>query len=272
MRRVLLLFLPLLSWACAGGKQLDLSALASASDKIVWDAGQKAVEVKDWESARQYFRRIIDGFPQSEYQPAARLALGDTYFKEGGAGNYVLAVAAYREFLTLYPSHPRASEAQFQAAEAYFRQKNSPGRDQTPTLQALEEYQRLLDVYPESPQVEVARERIRECRQGLARHEFQVGYFYQRTRKAWRAAGGRYESILREYPDYERLDEVLFRLSECLTAMARGGEALPHLDRLLKEFPQSRFAGDAQKLAGDLTNLLAPAAPEGVPPVPPPRP
>ena len=124
---------------------------------------------KDWESARQYFRRLIDAFPQSEHQPDARIALADSYFEEGGTGNYVLAVSSYREFLTLYPQHPKSDYAQFRAAESYFKQKNTPDRDQTATEQALEEYQRLLDVYPQSTCVEPARERIRECRQTLAR-------------------------------------------------------------------------------------------------------
>ena len=50
----------------------------------------------------------------------ARLGLGETHFKEGGAGNLVLAISEYREFLTLYPSHPRSDYAQFQTAEAYY--------------------------------------------------------------------------------------------------------------------------------------------------------
>jgi len=38
--------------ACAS-HQLDLEALSSASDQVVWEAGEKAVAKKDWESARQ---------------------------------------------------------------------------------------------------------------------------------------------------------------------------------------------------------------------------
>ncbi len=135
-----------------------METLASASDDIVWEAGQKATSKKDWESARQYYRRLIDAFPQSPHQPGARIALADSYFEEGGTGNYVLAVSSYREFLTLYPQHARSDYAQFRAAESYFKQKNSPDRDQTSTGQALEEYERLLDVYPQSPLVEETRD------------------------------------------------------------------------------------------------------------------
>ena len=77
--------------------------------------------------------------------------------------------------------------------------------------------------------MEPAREKIRQCRQALARADFQVGYFYQKTRKSWRSAIGRYETIVTEYPDYERFDEVLFRLAQCLAFSGRYAEARPPL-------------------------------------------
>jgi outer membrane protein assembly factor BamD len=255
--------------AC-GGHQIDLEALSSPSDEVVWAAGKKAVEKKDWTSARQYFRRLIDAFPQSEHQPEARIAVADSYFQEGGTGNYVLAVSAYREFLTLYPQYPRSDYAQFQAAESYFKQMNSPDRDQTATEQALEEYQRLLDVYPQSSWVEKARERVHECRQTIARAHHLVGYFYQKTRKSWRSAIGRYETIVTDYPDYERLDEVLFRLAECLGYAGRYAEARPRLARLQSDFPQSPFAADAKKLEATFPPPGVPAsAPSAAAPGPP---
>jgi outer membrane assembly lipoprotein YfiO len=256
--------------ACAG-HQLDLQALSSASDQVVWEAAEKAMSKKDWTSARQYFRRIIDAFPQSEHQPDARIALADSYFEEGGTGNYVLAVSSYREFLTLYPQHPKSDYAQFRAAEAYFKQKNTPDRDQTATDQALEEYQRLLDIYPQSAWVEPAREKIRECRQTLARSNFQVGFFYQKTRKSWRSAIGRYETIVSEYPDFEKFDEVLFRLSQCLAFAGRYAEARPHLGRLQTEFPQSPFVEEAKKLEATFPAAGVPAVTAPAPAGPPPQ-
>jgi len=256
--------------ACAG-HQIDLQALSSASDQIVWEAGEKAVAKKDWASARQYFRRLIDAFPQSEHQPDARIALADSYFEEGGTGNYVLAVSSYREFLTLYPQHPKSDYAQFRAAESYFKQKNTPDRDQTATDQALEEYQRLLDVYPQSTFVEPTREKIRECRQTLARSNFQVGYFYQKTRKSWRSAIGRYETIVSEYPDFEKFDEVLFRLSQCLAYSGRYAEARPPIGRLQAEFPQSPFVEEAKKLEATFPAPGVPAVTAPAPAGPPPQ-
>lgn len=249
----------LLAAGC-GGKSVDLSVLSSPNDRIIWDAGQKAYKTRDWAAARQYFKRIVDAFPQSEYQPGARLGVADAYFEEGGTANYVLAASAYHEFLTLYPQHPRSDYAQYQAAESYFRQRNSPDRDQTQTQKALEEYHKLLDIYPQSTLVEKTRDRIKECRQTLARSNYLVGFFYERGRQAWRAAIGRYEAVLNDYPDYDRLDEVLYHYADCLAASGRYAEALPQLARLEKEFPQSPYVGDIPKLRASFPPIATPVA------------
>ena len=260
VRRPLFLF-ALAAMGCAHGGDVDVSTLASSSDQILWEAGEKAAQKKNWESARQIFKRIVDGFAQSEYGPAARLALGDSYFNEAGTANFILAIGAYRDFLTLYPSHPKSDYAQFQLAECHFRQKNGADRDQSETDKALGEFQRLLDIYPQSSFVEQARTRIVDCRQSLARAEFLAGFFYQRARQACRAAVSRYETILSEYPDYREVDEVLYRLGQSLAACNRAAEALPHLARLLEEYKASRFSGEAKKLYDRLSSSVPAPAP-----------
>ena len=46
--------------AACGHKAIDVGALSSASDQVVWDAAQKAIERREWDNARQYLKRIVD--------------------------------------------------------------------------------------------------------------------------------------------------------------------------------------------------------------------
>lgn len=248
MRRVLLLAGVLAMAGCAREKEVDLAAFSGRSDRLVWDAGQQALKKKDWLTAREHFRRIVDGFPNSEYAAQARIALGDTYFREGGTANLILAISEYRQFLTLFPSHPQSDYAQYQVAEGFFKQRNGPDRDQTPAKDALLEYERLVQLHPGSKYIEPARARIGECRFSLARAEYLVGFFYQRTRQSCRSAIPRYETVVTDYPEYPHLDEVLYRLTECLVVSGRKAEAAPHVQRLVEKYPNSRFTGEAKRV------------------------
>ena len=49
----------LLVFASCGHGQPDIATLTSNSDQVIWEAGQKALQKHDWESARQHFKRII---------------------------------------------------------------------------------------------------------------------------------------------------------------------------------------------------------------------
>ncbi len=60
---------------------------------------------------------------------------------------------------------------------------------------------------------------------------------------------------------------MLFRISQCLAAAGRYAEALPHLGRLERDFPKSRFVAAAQKLrstfpAGSTPAVSSPAPPQ----------
>jgi outer membrane protein assembly factor BamD len=258
-----------LAVACAhGGGTRSVGTLTSNSDNVIWEAGQKLYKQKKWEEARQHFKRIVEGFPQSDHSAEARIALGDTYFDEGGEANYILAVSEYRGFLTLYPSHPRSEYAQFRVAVSFDRQRRGPDRDSTNTERALEEYQRLLETYPSTKYQEEARARVVDCRQNLARTEYMVGYFYQKTRKAYRSSLARYELLLKEYPDYARLDEVLFRTAECLRNLARFTEALPRVNQLLEDYPKSPLLDSARKLRDEILPLVPVAPPAAAPGTP----
>lgn len=234
---------------CSSHRSLGISSASSGrSDRAIWEEGERLLGKKHWEEARQQLKRLVDGFPNSEFLPQARMAMGDAYFQQGGNANDILAISEYRQFLTLYPSHPQSDYAQYQIAECYFAQRHGPQRDQTPLHQAMDEYQKTIDLHPDSPYAEKAKARITEGRRTLAQAEFSVGYFYQRTRQSCHSAVPRYAGVVAQYPEFEAMDEVLVRLGQCLIETGRGAEAAPHLQRLIDSYPNSRFVADAREL------------------------
>ncbi len=60
-----------------------------------------------------------------------------------------------------------------------------------------------------------------------------------------------YESVLQEFPDYQRLDEVIFRLGSGLLDAGEGAQAVGYLQRLVNNYPNSRYLADAYLALGE---------------------
>ena len=77
-------------------------------DKFLWERGTEELNKKHWLTSREYYRQLMDSYPQSQYRADAKLGLADSYLGEHSAESTVLAINEFREFLSYYPTHRRA--------------------------------------------------------------------------------------------------------------------------------------------------------------------
>jgi outer membrane protein assembly factor BamD len=209
---------------------------------------------KQWVRAREYYRQVVDNYPQSPFRPDAKLGIGDTYLNEGGTENLVLGANEFREFLTFYPTNPRADYAQFKLALTHHRQMRAPERDQTETKEALKEFETFFERYPTSALMPEVRMRWREARDRLSEASFEIGLHYFRQRW-YPGAVSRFREVLKDDPSYTHRDDVYFYLGESLLrANPKNGkaEALPYFERLVTEFEASEHLDDAKKRIAEL--------------------
>lgn len=235
--------------AACGGSRDEMPANIANPDRFLFDRGMAELKDEHWIRAREYFRQVVDNYPGSPLRPEAKLAIGDAYFGEGTAESYVLAANEYQEFLTFYPTHPRADYAQFRLALTHYEQMRAPERDQTETKAALQEFQVFFQRYPDSPLMPEARKRWREARDRLSEASLRVGIHYYRIR--WcPGAVSRFREILKEDPEFTKRDSVYFYLAECLAGSdtpAGRAEAIPYYERIVQEFTRSEHLDDARR-------------------------
>lgn len=223
------------------------------ADKFLFDRGSESAKERKWIDAREYFRNLVDNYPQSPYRPDAKLALGDTYVNESTTESLLLGANEFREFLTFYPTHPRADYAQLQLARSFTEQMLGPERDQSATKDAIKEVEIFLQRFPNSKLIGDARKMERQARDRLSESSYRVGYFYYRNRY-FPGAIDRFREVLKSDPAYTNRDAVYYHLAESLyrSVPSRGAEALPYYERLLKEFEKSDYLEAAQKRVDEL--------------------
>ena len=244
--------------ACASGGPKKPPVGSPDPDKFLFDRGNENLTRKRWAVAREYYRQLVDSYPQSPYRADAKLGIGDTYMGEKTAESYVLAINEFREFLNFYPTNKRAHYAQFRLGMAHFYQMKAPMRDQTETRDAIRELQTYIGKYPDQPLVAEAKQHLREAKDRLDEWDLGVAEHYFRI-KWYPGAIGRLVPLLKNDPEFSGRDKAYYMLGASYEKINRPAEALPYYERLVKEFEQSQYLALAKKRIDDLKATL-PAA------------
>jgi outer membrane protein assembly factor BamD len=202
-------------------------------DKILYDRAMDALKHNKYDVARLTLQTLINTYPDSEYVARAKLAVGDSWYAEGGSAAMVQAENEYKDFITFFPNMPEAAEAQLKIANIHYREMEKPDRDFTHAKRAEEEYRSLLMQFPDSKLVPEAKARLLEVQEVLAEREFRIGKFYY-LRQSLAAAEARLKSLVDTYPLYSGADEALYMLADTYVQRAAAYRAVPNLPEVMR--------------------------------------
>ncbi|MBS1818923.1 MAG: outer membrane protein assembly factor BamD [Acidobacteria bacterium] len=263
---VALVLLTALASACASANGRRAVPPGTAQpDVFLYERGKEALDRKKWVTAREFFKQVTETYTQSPVRPDAKLGIGDTYLGEGSPEALVLAIAEFQEFLSFYPTHPRADYAQYKLGLAHFRQMRAPQRDQTETREAIRELETFVTRYPNSALLPEVQAKLRDAKDRLSEAEFEVGRFYWRIR--WfPGAIDRLSTLIKSDPNYTGRDGAYYYLGESLVQVNRKAEALPIYEKLVAEFEQSEYLEQAKKRIDEIKAAQSIDAPQ--PPTP----
>jgi outer membrane protein assembly factor BamD len=246
---------------CASTGRRTAPPGTSQPDKFLFDKGTEALNNKRWVTAREYFKQVTETYTQSPLRPDSKLGIGDSYLAERSGESLVLAISEYQEFLSFYPTHPRADYAQYKIGMAHFRQMRTPQRDQTETRNTIREFDTFIARYPNSSLMDEVRSKLREARDRLGTSELEVGRFYYRIRW-YPGAIDRLGALLKQDPEFSTRDAVYFYLGESLVKAKREAEAILYYEKILSEFEQSEYLEDARKRIAELKSAPVKASAE----------
>jgi outer membrane protein assembly factor BamD len=240
------------------------------ADRYLYERGTESLNRKHWIEAREYFRKLVDTYPTSQYRQDAKLGIGDTYLGERRSDSDVLAANEFREFLRFYPLASKADYAQYRLALSQVRQELSPERDQTATREAMKELDTFVANYPQSKWLPDVLKLQRETRDKLSDSEFFVGRQYYRTRW-YPGAVSRLSELLKSDPQYTRRDGAYFFLAETYYKQNRKPEALALYQKLVGEFRVSDYLKNAKARVAELqaANVQVADSTTGPPAAPP---
>jgi outer membrane protein assembly factor BamD len=214
-------------------------------DKILYDRAVDDIKHGRQEVGRLNMQTLINTYPDSEYLAKAKLAIADSYYKEGGTSNLALAVSGYKDFEVFFPFLPEATYAQMQVAMTHYKQMDKPDRDRSHALAAEEEFQTFLQKYPNDPLAPQAQQHLREVQEVLAEGDYRIGYYYY-VKNDKRAAAARLINVTTRYPLYSKSDQVLWMMGDIFEKSEHKDVASRYYARIVTNYPLSSLAPQAK--------------------------
>ena len=251
-------------------------------DKVLYDRALDAMKHNKFDVARLSLQTLINTYPDSEYVARAKLAIGDSWYAEGGSAAMAQAESEYKDFITFFPNMTEASEAQMKIANIHYNEMEKADRDYTHAKRAEEEYRQLIMQFPDSPLVPEAKKKLLAVQEVLAEREYMIAHFYY-MREVWPAAIARFKSLIDTYPLYSGADDALYEMGNAyerqadllrrskITESAKAGivktyddKAAAAYDRILTRYPEEDRAADAAKRLQEMNRPVPKATPEAI--------
>lgn len=188
----------------------DSGEMNKSAETLVSE-GTSSFSEGDYKTAVKAYSDLRDWYPFSKYAILAELKIADAHY---ALKEYDEALFAYAEFEKMHPKNEAIPYVIYQSGLCWFDQIRSVDRDATPARKSMELFNRLIDQYPDSNYVPMAKEKIVTCIENLAGHELYVAHFYLKTKK-YPAALKRYEYLAENFPETEQGKEALAFIPKC---------------------------------------------------------
>jgi outer membrane protein assembly factor BamD len=217
-------------------------------DKVLFDKAIRDIERGRYEIARLTLNTLINTYDTSEFLAKAKLAIADSWYREGGGHGLAQAEAEYKDFILFYPTMEEAAESQEKICMIHYREMDKADRDPNNALRAEQECRQLLVQFPNSKFAPSVEQRLREIQEVLAEAEMRAGDFYHHKGNN-AAAANRLGALVDQYPLYSRADEALWFQADSYSRMGprfrpQTGQAYA---KLIKDYPLSPYASQAKK-------------------------
>ncbi len=222
-------------------------------DKILFDSAMHDIEHGRYEVARISLQTLMNTYESSEYLAKAKLAIADSWFREGGSNGLGQAEAEYKDFQLFYPQMEEAAQAQDRICDIHYKQMDKSDRDIIQTLRAETECKDLIVQYPNSKFVPDATQKLRDIQESLAAHEFVVGHFYG-VRQMNPAAANRLNALVDQFPLYSNAGQALYEAGDAYSKMGPRfrKQAGDMFSRVVRDYPLSPQVKLATKRLQDM--------------------
>ena len=195
------------------------------SERQFYEEAQAAIEAENYTRAVERLQGLESRYPFGRYAAQAKLDLIFCHYK---SMDYEAATATAERFINTNPDHPQLDYAYYMkglssyAVDRGILERFIPSdfteRDMGPARESFEDFNRLINRFPQSVYAADAQQRMVYLRNLLAAYELRAAEFYMR-RGAFVAALNRGRYVIENFDTAPAVPDALVLIAEAYTEM-----------------------------------------------------
>ena len=203
----------------------------------IYEEAYKEFNKEHYEIAAEKFALAETQYPASPWAADALIMSAYShYMDEDFAG----AIMVADRFMRFHPGHTDVPYVLYLRGMCYYRQVSDVRREPGMSVYALNQFQQLVDRFPNSEYAKNAKNKIIILKNYIAG---KIMYAARNDMAAqnWPSAITRFQSVITDAQETVMTAEALYRLTECYTAIGLPEQATGYAEMLRKNFPDNEW-------------------------------
>jgi len=254
----IVLFVIFASTSCSNYQKL----VKSPDNELKFEKAMEYYDKGDYYKALQLFESVLPVYRGTDKAEELYYRYAYSYYHEG---EFIMAAYYFNRFYSSFPSSKYAEEVSFMAAYCTYLDSPRYSLDQTNTYEAIDAFQLFINRYPRGDRADQATEYIEELRLKLLEKSYNIGNLYYKM-EDYRAAIVSYESLLKDYPDTEYKEEILYKIIKAYYQYAMKSIKAKQKERyesavkayldFISLYPESEYFDEVQKMRNKVAEKL----------------
>ena len=192
---------------------------------------------EEYDNSQLKFKDLEFRYPLSNEAIQAKIMLG---FIEYLRLDYQAAIFKFNQIINRYPSHKNIDYVYYMRAICYFEQINDEKLDGNKNLQALENFNQVINRFSKSEYFNDSRQKIILINENIAAKHMDIAMFYHKN-KNHGAALKRFKIIISDYSQSKFTPEALYRMVEIYYSLGMIEDATENASLIAYNYPKSKW-------------------------------
>ncbi len=259
MKKIVVVFLVTISFLSCSEYQKVLNK-GKVTDQ--YTMATKMYEAKKYGKAITLFEKITPSYRAKPQMERIQYMISDAYFQ---TKQYSLSSYYFDRFTKNYPKSTKREEATFLSAQSYYLDSPVFSLDQKTTHEALTALQAFIDTYPNTDKIEEANISVKELQYKLEKKAFETAKQYYHI-EDYIASIKSFDNLMLDHLGTSFREEAIFYKLKASYELGMNSviykkekrlkDAVKAYDKLKRNYPESEYLKDSDKMLKDLNKEL----------------